>query len=852
MQSNECQISDVEEGYDYEDTETEWDILDQQFETSSESDDYATTDNHAYQEQHQNQHQHYYFDPTKITTSLPLLPFQNQVGGHASFFRFSKRAICKPVSVREQQFYEHIDTHHHELLPFTSQYMGVLNVTYRTAENPVDPPVPEVLFEKNKQLLRDWRACLAYQKKYNHHSGHTRHHHQHQQHYNYQHSHSNEKDYDPPRRYSGSPPVNSSISAKVSRSRSLHSDINEKKNGRIRLKKFQEQVLREVFSPKALKERLMQAEDWRRKNRRSSAVSTLSLTELNSPNCWNNDEHPTDDNLFLNTENNPNTAPASAAPAALTSSSGTDIGFSGNTNLDTRNGVKVASSELNLPHSFSNGFPVIINSVDKDRKLWTDENLIAEGGRSMPLMSEMTSFCSGATSKFVGGSGSEDDDDSHSMNSINSSSNSVSGGSAIDIAPVPPTTSSTQFLADSIDHMTIKPRKPSMSGSTISIPELSKHKKKMMKRRSLVRNDTGDADAENDTDDQIFTMDDFDIGKTNHCPLIKNQPKNPPSPPLLQIDSSFLHSQQQQDKADNDYDSAESNSINQQQQQRQQQTPDNPWSLQIFNRNLQKMRSNSRKQQQQQQQQQSSDEPQEIQKYILIEDLTDGVKYPCVLDLKMGTRQYGVFASREKMRSQTIKCEKSTSKVLGVRVCGMQVYDNNSNEFIFQDKYFGRTLTPRTFVEALEAYLNNGKGCQIQHIPVIIRKLRRLARIVKAMDDYRFYSSSLLMIYDGESSAIIHDPNSKTKKIDVRIIDFANCVTSDDVRYHNEDFTYPPRNKGPDNGYLLGLKSLVLCFEWIYKKNGGDEQDLRVNDNNDIFNDIYEAANDEVLASILQ
>lgn len=109
------------------------------------------------------------------------------------------------------------------------------------------------------------------------------------------------------------------------------------------------------------------------------------------------------------------------------------------------------------------------------------------------------------------------------------------------------------------------------------------------------------------------------------------------------------------------------------------------------------------------------------------------------------------------------------------------------------------------------------------------------------MHDYRFYASSLLMIYDG-------DPNS-LKKIDVRIIDFANCVTSDDVRFRFNQFTYPPRNKSPDNGYLLGLKTLVLCFEWIYQHGGGSLNDLTVDD--DVFADIFESANEQALSTIL-
>ncbi|KAH9815910.1 hypothetical protein DFH28DRAFT_967319, partial [Melampsora americana] len=63
--------------------------------------------------------------------TVPLEPFDNQVGGHHSIFRFSRRAVCKPLVSRENTFYEAVERDHPELLAFVPQYLGVLNVTYR-------------------------------------------------------------------------------------------------------------------------------------------------------------------------------------------------------------------------------------------------------------------------------------------------------------------------------------------------------------------------------------------------------------------------------------------------------------------------------------------------------------------------------------------------------------------------------------------------------------------------------------------------------------------------------------------------------------------------------------------------
>ncbi|XP_041047196.1 inositol hexakisphosphate kinase 1 [Carcharodon carcharias] len=251
----------------------------------------------------------------------------------------------------------------------------------------------------------------------------------------------------------------------------------------------------------------------------------------------------------------------------------------------------------------------------------------------------------------------------------------------------------------------------------------------------------------------------------------------------------------------------------------------NPWSLRCHKQQLSRMRSESK--------------DRKLYKFLLLENVVHQFGYPCILDLKMGTRQHGDDASEEKAARQMRKCELSTSGALGVRVCGMQVYQLDSGHYVCRNKYYGRSLSIEGFGKALYQFLHNGSYLRVDLFDVILQKLRSLKEVLEKQASYRFYSSSLLIIYDGkerkadqrhkptgamnqdnlqESTGSLPSSSSSSTstqdlpKIDVRMIDFAHSTFKgfrDDQTVHD----------GPDKGYIFGLENLISILEEIQLQN---------------------------------
>lgn len=178
---------------------------------------------------------------------------------------------------------------------------------------------------------------------------------------------------------------------------------------------------------------------------------------------------------------------------------------------------------------------------------------------------------------------------------------------------------------------------------------------------------------------------------------------------------------------------------------------------------------------------------------IALEDINRKFVLPCVMDCKLGTRHYDDDATAEKRRRHIEKANSTTSAKCGVRYTGMQSFKRSAatgtnGVFEFRDKYDGRKLKEADLIPEATWFFYDNFQVRVECVRLILERLCELRRYLLSQNHFYFYSSSLLLVYEGALDDVA------PARVDVRMIDFAHTVLSKGNR---------------DDGYLLGINYLI-------------------------------------------
>lgn len=184
--------------------------------------------------------------------------------------------------------------------------------------------------------------------------------------------------------------------------------------------------------------------------------------------------------------------------------------------------------------------------------------------------------------------------------------------------------------------------------------------------------------------------------------------------------------------------------------------------------------------------------------FIVLNDITRGMKKPCVMDVKIGLQTWEPGCSEKKKKDENAKY-KECKEQWSFCIPGFQVYDllNSTLEQPRKyDKEFGKRLDPKKVISVFKTFLNFNSGYLglDQLVQSFIVQLDHIRRYFQTQKHYHFYSSSVLLAYDAET---LTNDKDTYPVLRVSLIDFAHVT---------------PANGQIDLNYLQGITNLWTLF----------------------------------------
>jgi len=206
--------------------------------------------------------------------------------------------------------------------------------------------------------------------------------------------------------------------------------------------------------------------------------------------------------------------------------------------------------------------------------------------------------------------------------------------------------------------------------------------------------------------------------------------------------------------------------------------------------------------------------------YLKLENLVSGFAKPSVMDIKIGQITYDPFAERCKAEREMLKYE--FQEELGFRILGSKSFKIKAGITEFLDKSVGKKLKPNEILSYISTFLDlKNVPERARLVSEIISALDRIFQWFSHQERIKFYSSSILIAFDGEktqyNSSSRRENGSSVQRIDVVCAETDFSISRKDVVVRLIDFPHTyidlKGQKSLDVNYIYGLKNLIQIFK---------------------------------------
>lgn len=191
--------------------------------------------------------------------------------------------------------------------------------------------------------------------------------------------------------------------------------------------------------------------------------------------------------------------------------------------------------------------------------------------------------------------------------------------------------------------------------------------------------------------------------------------------------------------------------------------------------------------------------------FLVLEDVTEGLELPCIMDVKIGAKTWGPDATQKKITQESAKYI-GTKIPFGFSITGMLVHSfQDPEKFKKFDKNFGKNLKTADVDQVSKLFLNHDENPPDELIRIFVEKISGIVQVFEMQRRYKIFASSLLLAYDAKAvrkfkNQEISEMELK-KSVNIRLIDFAHVFDAQGQE---------------DDNFLFGIRNLQDLFHRYY------------------------------------